>query len=138
MGTNPIYYLVVPRFLACLFLIPALTVMADYMGVVGGYFYSVIILEIDKHHYWYNSEQFVGTFDLFVGIFKSVFFGGAIALVACYRGFHCTAGAEGVGRAATAAFVISFVLILVLDLSLGIILDAVYYTLWPEGAKLFS
>ena len=51
MGANPIQYLVVPRFLACLFVIPSLTVMADFMGVVGGYFYSVFALGIDKHHY---------------------------------------------------------------------------------------
>lgn len=137
MGANPIYFLVVPRFLASVFLIPALTVMADFMGVVGGYFYSVVILGIDFHHYRYNSEQFVGGFDVFTGIFKSLFFGATISLVSCYRGFHCSPGAEGVGRAATAAFVYSFVIILVLDLVLNISLDAVYYSLWPQGAKLF-
>jgi phospholipid/cholesterol/gamma-HCH transport system permease protein len=136
MGVNPIHYLVVPRFLACLLLIPTLTVMADFMGVVGGYFYSVVILEIDKHHYWDNTKNFVGAFDLFVGVFKSMFFGAAIALVSCHRGFHCQPGAEGVGRAATAAFVNSFVLILALDLILGIVLDGIYYTLWPEGNTL--
>lgn len=137
MGANPIHYLVVPRFLACMFLIPTLTVMADFMGVVGGYFYTVGMLDIDKHHYWQNSERFVGAFDLFSGIFKSVFFGAAIALISCYRGFHCAPGAEGVGRAATASFVYSFVVILVLDLFLGIALDSFYYSLWPEGTKLF-
>jgi len=137
MGANPIQHLVVPRLLACLFMIPTLVIMADFMGVVGGYFYSVVILGIDQHHYWRNSEQFVGNFDLFSGVFKSLFFGATIALVGCYRGFHCAAGAEGVGRAATAAFVISFVLILLLDLLLGIILEALYAYIWPEGAKLF-
>ena len=137
MGSNPIRYLVVPRFLACLFLIPALTIMADFMGVAGGHFYSVIFLEIDLHHYWHNAAKFVSVFDLFVGLFKSVFFGSAIAMVSCYQGFNCTAGAEGVGRASTAAFVYSFVMILVLDLFLGIALDALYYTLFPEGAQLF-
>lgn len=137
MGANPIYYLVVPRFLACVFLIPALTIMADFMGVVGAYFYSVFLLGIDFHHYRYNSEQFVGGFDLFSGVFKSLFFGAIISLVSCYRGFNCTAGAEGVGRAATAAFVHSFVLILVSDLVLNILLDALYFSIWPEGAKLF-
>ena len=137
MGANPVHYLVVPRFLACMFLIPTLTVMADFMGVVGGYFYAVGILGIDKHHYWQNSEQYVGAFDLFSGIIKSVFFGAAIALISCYRGFHCTPGAEGVGRAATASFVYSFVIILTLDLSLGIVLDAVYFSMWPEGSGLF-
>jgi phospholipid/cholesterol/gamma-HCH transport system permease protein len=66
-------------------------------------------------------------------VFKSLFFGAAIALVSCHRGFHCDAGAEGVGRAATTAFVYSFVIILVLDLALGIGLDSIYNTLWPEG-----
>jgi phospholipid/cholesterol/gamma-HCH transport system permease protein len=138
MGANPIQYLVVPRFLAFLFLIPALTVMAVFMGVVGGYFYSVVILGIDKHHYLFNTQQFVGAYDLFNGIFKSVFFGIAIALVSCYQGFHCRAGAEGVGRAATSAFVLSFVLILVLDLMLAICLDSVQFMIWPEGTTLFS
>ncbi len=136
MGANPIQYLVVPRFLACLLLIPPLTIMADFMGVVGGYFYSVILLKVDMHHYWFNSAQYVGNWDLFYGLFKSLFFGAAIALVSCHRGFHCGAGAEGVGRAATAAFVYSFVSILALNLVLGIILDSVYTLFWPEGVKL--
>ncbi|MDG1873383.1 MAG: ABC transporter permease [Mariniblastus sp.] len=134
MGANPIRYLVVPRFLACLFLIPALTVMADFMGVAGAHFYSVHVLGIDLHHYWNNSAKFVTNFDLFVGLFKSVFFGTAIAMISCYQGFNCKAGAEGVGRASTASFVYSFVAILVLDLFLGIALDSIYFTLYPEGA----
>lgn len=137
MGANAIHYLVVPRFLACIFLIPTLTIMADFMGVVGAYFYSVFILGIDRHFYLYNSREFIGGFDLFVGVFKSLFFGAAIAMISCHRGFHCTPGAEGVGRAATAAFVVSFVMILVLDLFLGIVLDGIYYAIWPGGAKLF-
>ncbi len=136
MGANPIYYLVVPRFLGCLVLIPTLTIMADFMGVVGGAFYSIQILHIDWHHYWSNSQKFVGAFDLFSGVFKSLFFGAAIAIISCHRGFHCDPGAEGVGRAATSAFVYSFVMILVLDLFLGIGLDSLYNYLWPEGVKL--
>ena len=138
MGANPIHYLVVPRFLGCLLLIPALTIMADFMGVAGGYFYAVYLLGIDSHHYLENSQHFVGHFDLFAGVFKSLFFGAAIALIGCYRGFHCDPGAEGVGRAATAAFVYSFVMILLLDLLLGIALDGIYFTLWPEAPKITS
>lgn len=133
MGANPIQYLVVPRFLACLFLIPTLTIMADFMGVAGGHFYCVDVLGIDMHHYWYNSKKFVTNFDLFVGLFKSVFFGSAIAMVSCYQGFNCKAGAEGVGKASTSSFVYSFVAILFLDLFLGIGLDSVYFSLYPEG-----
>lgn len=135
MGANPIQYLVVPRFLGCLLLIPALTIMADFMGIVGGAFYGVYLLEIDWHHYWSNSQDYVRLFDVFAGAFKSIFFGAAIALISCYRGFHCDAGAEGVGRAATTAFVFSFVMILLLDLLLAIGLDGIYFTLWPEGPK---
>jgi phospholipid/cholesterol/gamma-HCH transport system permease protein len=137
MGANPIHYLVVPRFLGCLLLIPALTIMADFMGVVGALFYAVQLLGVDYHHYLENSQHFVGNFDLFAGVFKSLFFGGAIAVISCYRGFHCDPGAEGVGRAATTAFVYSFVMILLLDLLLGIALDGIYFTLWPQAPKLF-
>ncbi len=136
MGANPIQYLVVPRFLACLLLIPCLTVMADFMGVVGASLYSVFRLNIDWHHYWANSERYVGAFDLFSGVFKSLFFGAIIAVISCYRGFHCDPGAEGVGRAATKAFVHSFVVILAIDLLLGILLDSIYVTIWPEGTSL--
>ncbi len=137
MGANPIHYLVVPRFLACLFMIPMLTIMADYMGVVGGYIYSINVLEIDRHHYWYNSQMFVGNFDLFSGVFKSLFFGAGIAIISCYRGFNCQPGAEGVGRAATAAFVWSFVFILATDLFLGKAMYTLWNELYPNSNRLF-
>ena len=136
MGANPIHYLVVPRFLACLILIPTLTIMADFMGVVGAAYYSVYILHIDWFHYLHNSSLFVGNFDLFSGVIKSFSFGAAIALISCHRGFHCDPGAEGVGRAATAAFVQSFCVILFLDMVLNILLDSVYMMLWPKPPSL--
>jgi phospholipid/cholesterol/gamma-HCH transport system permease protein len=130
MGTNPIHYLVVPRFLSCLVLIPALTAMADFAGVIGGAFYCTQLLSIDSHLYWKNSSNFVTLFDLFAGMFKSTFFGAAIAIISCFQGFHCEPGAEGVGKAATKSFVLSFVAILFLDLLLGIILDRLYLLFW--------
>lgn len=137
MGADPIHYLVVPRFLACLLLIPALTIMADFMGIVGGYFYSVVVLGIDRAAYLHHSREGVVGFDLFMGIFKSFFFGAIIAIVSCYRGFNCQPGAEGVGKAATAAFVYSFVLILAVDLFLNIALDSIYFMIYPQGPVLF-
>jgi phospholipid/cholesterol/gamma-HCH transport system permease protein len=125
MGVNPIHYLVVPRFLACLILIPALTLVADVTGVFGGAFYCIYILDINDHHYWENAREFVGLFDVVIGMFKSIFFGGIIALISCHQGFHCKEGAEGVGRAATQSFVHSFVAILLLDLLLGILIDQI-------------
>lgn len=135
MGADPIHYLVVPRFLACFFVIPSLTIMADFMGVIGGYAYSIFVLGIDKHHYLYNSQQFVSTWDFSGGILKSFVFGAIIALISCYRGFTCQPGADGVGQAATAAFVQSFVLILASDFFMNVALDAIYFALWPQGAS---
>lgn len=131
MGTNPIFYLVVPRFLACLFLIPVLTIVADFTGVLGGALYSTRVLDIQSHFYWKNSDSFVTLFDFFAGVFKSVFFGAAIALISCFQGFNCDPGAEGVGKAATQSFVISFISILFLDLVLAVFLDRVYLLFWP-------
>jgi phospholipid/cholesterol/gamma-HCH transport system permease protein len=136
MGANPIHYLVVPRFLGCLLLIPPLTIWADFVGVYGAAFFSVHVLGIESQGYWEHARRVVGNFDLFMGVFKSLFFGAAIAIIGCHRGFHCTPGAEGVGRAATAAFVHSFIVILLLDLLLGMLLNNVYYSLWPEGPSI--
>ena len=94
-----------------------------------------MLLGIDYHHYWTNSREYVDAFDFLLGIFKSLFFGAAIALVSCHHGFHCQPGAEGVGRAATNAFVHSFVLILILDLFLGIWLNNVHDFFRPEGPR---
>jgi phospholipid/cholesterol/gamma-HCH transport system permease protein len=136
MGADPVHYLVVPRFLGCLLLIPCLTIMADFTGILGGAAYSVNFLNIDWHHYLVHSQHYVRGFDVFAGVFKSLFFGAAISLISCYHGFHCDPGAEGVGRATTTAFVYSFVVILMLDVVLAIGLDVVYFMIWPEGPRL--
>jgi phospholipid/cholesterol/gamma-HCH transport system permease protein len=136
LGTNPINYLVVPRFLACVLLIPLLTLMADFMGVIGGAVVSTQLLKVDSFYYWYHSRQYVGAMDLLAGVFKSYFFGSAIALISCHRGFHSKAGAEGVGKAATEAFVYSFIAILVIDFVIGIGWNGVYYAIWPNASGL--
>jgi phospholipid/cholesterol/gamma-HCH transport system permease protein len=136
LGTNPIHYLVVPRFLACFLLIPLLTLMADFMGVIGGAVVSTQVLMVDSFAYWQHSREFVDGIDIMAGVFKSMFFGAAIALISCHRGFHSRAGAEGVGQAATEAFVYSFIAILFLDFTVGIAWNSVYRTLWPQTAGL--
>lgn len=136
LGTNPIHYLVVPRFLACFMLIPLLTLMADFMGVIGGAVVSTQMLKVNEYYYWYHSRQYVGGLDLFAGVFKSYFFGAAIALISCHRGFHSKGGAEGVGRAATEAFVYSFIAILFTDFCIGIVWNAVYRSVWPDSGTL--
>jgi len=136
LGTNPINYLVVPRFLACFLLIPLLTLMADFMGVIGGAVVSTQLLKVDSFYYWDHSRRYVGGLDLLAGVFKSLFFGTAIALISCHRGFHSKAGAEGVGKAATEAFVFSFIAILITDFFIGIVWNAAYYAIWPGTAGL--
>jgi phospholipid/cholesterol/gamma-HCH transport system permease protein len=136
LGTNPIHYLVVPRYLACVLLIPLLTLMADFMGVIGGAVVSTQILGVDSYHYWYHSRSYVGALDILAGVFKSFFFGAAIAIISCHRGFHSRAGAEGVGKAATEAFVFSFIAILFLDFCLGIVWNKTYRMAFPDAATL--
>ncbi len=130
LGANPIAYLVVPRFLACVLLIPMLTLCADGVGVLSGWWFSTQVLGVESFFYWFHSQRFVTTYDLFSGILKSVFFGASISLIACHRGFHSRAGAEGVGQAATEAFVYSFVAILAIDFLLGYFLMHFYHVLW--------
>jgi phospholipid/cholesterol/gamma-HCH transport system permease protein len=136
LGTNPIYYLVVPRFLACFIMIPLLTLLADFMGVIGGAVICTKLLGIDSYHYWYHSRDYVEGLDIFAGIFKVLFFGAAIALISCHRGFHSKAGAEGVGRAATEAFVYSFIAILALDFVIGYLWNRVYNMVYPNAGGL--
>jgi phospholipid/cholesterol/gamma-HCH transport system permease protein len=119
LGANPVHYLVVPRLLCCVILIPLLTLFADGIGIICGWGFSTTILKIDTFYYWHYSYAFLNLYDVGSGLVKSLFFGAAIGLVACQRGFKATAGAEGVGKAATESFVISFVLILFLDFLLG-------------------
>lgn len=133
LGADPISYLVVPRFLACFWLIPALTLVADGLGMFGGWMVSVQILGVSDHFFWLYSQQFITAFDVISGVMKSMFFGAAISIIACHRGFHCGSGAEGVGKAATDSFVCSFIAILALDLVLVILLNNVFRLLWAMG-----
>ena len=130
MGVNPIRYLVAPRVLACFLLTPMLTLYADFTGSVGGWFVSVVQSGVDNGPYWEYTRDAVDNFDLFSGVLKGMFFGAALGLISCYKGFYCKAGAEGVGRACTAAFVTSFLAILVLDYFLAVILQAISTHLW--------
>jgi phospholipid/cholesterol/gamma-HCH transport system permease protein len=134
LGAHPLHYLVVPRLLACALLIPLLTIMADFMGIMGGALICTRVYGIEAHFYWSNSEDFVKMWDVTMGLIKAVFFGIAIGLVSCHRGLNSQPGAEGVGRASTEAFVASFVAILVLDFFLAMFLISVYDQ-WLGGGR---
>lgn len=136
MGADPIRYLATSRFLACLLLTPLLTAYADLMGAVGAWLITIKIYGQDSGPYWQFTRQFVELWDVGSGLFKSLFFGGCIGLISCFKGFHCRRGAEGVGQACTSAFVTSFIVILLLDLFLNIIINGLYQ-MWYGFKPLF-
>ncbi len=122
MAVSPVKYLIVPRLLAGLVMLPLLTVLADMIGVVGGYFVAVNVLGASPAVYIRRTTSYLKINDLFIGLFKAAIFGMVIALISCYKGFTTTGGAEGVGKATTGAVVISMMLILILDYLLTAIL----------------
>jgi phospholipid/cholesterol/gamma-HCH transport system permease protein len=136
LGVNPVHYLCAPRFLACVLLIPLLTIVANFMGVMGGALVCIHVYHIDEHFYWQNVRGYIWLWDLVGGLIKPTVFGAAIAIVSCHRGMSSEAGAEGVGRAATRAFVASFIAILVLDFFLAMLMNNLYDTLWPGSRKI--
>jgi phospholipid/cholesterol/gamma-HCH transport system permease protein len=126
MGADPIRVLVVPRFLACVLLIPILVLYSNAMGILGGYVVSVYIYGINAATFWRHAQETVEYFDIFYGPLKSIFFGAVLALICCFKGFRCAAGAAGVGRACTQSFVASCMAILALNLFLGMLLNTIY------------
>lgn len=122
MAVSPVKHLVVPRLLAGLVMLPLLTVLADMIGVVGGYFVAVNVLGANPAVYIRRTTSYLKLDDIFVGLFKAAVFGMVIALISCYKGFTTEGGAKGVGKATTGAVVISMMLILILDYLLTAIL----------------
>jgi phospholipid/cholesterol/gamma-HCH transport system permease protein len=131
LGVDPVKYLAGPRVLACIVLLPLLTVLADVMGLFGSTLICLEVYNIDSYHYWRHTRDFVKVWDVMVGLSKGLAFGAVLSLIACHRGFNSRPGAEGVGRAATEAFVLAFVAILVLDFVLAMLANTVYALLWP-------
>ena len=115
LATNPIKYLVVPRFFALIIMLPFLTIYSDIVGVLGGYLIGVYKLGISHAMYMKNTWQPLKYKDVFTGLIQSFFFGVIICIVACYEGLTAEGGAEGVGRATTRSVVVSFILIIASD-----------------------
>ena len=125
LGLDPIRYLVLPRFVAALLLTPILTLYSNGIGIIGGWTVAVYAYGVNSHYYWENTLDYVSTFDVFSGLVKALFFGGAVAIISCYKGFYTSGGAEGVGRSTTSSTVASFVAILVVNFFLTILLSLV-------------
>ncbi len=115
LGVHPVKYLITPRLLAGLLMLPVLTILADLVGIMGGYFLSVQLLDANPEVYLRRTQQYLEVADIFGGILKAAVFGILIATVSCYKGFQAEGGAEGVGKATTGAVVLSEMLILISD-----------------------
>lgn len=127
LATNPVKYLVVPRFLALSLMLPILTLYADLIGILGGYLLCVYKLGISSTLYIKLTTEALFYKDLFTGLTKTMFFGMIIALVSCYEGFNVQGGAEGVGKATRQAVVASFILIISADC----FFTALFYFIFP-------
>ncbi|MBL7071638.1 MAG: ABC transporter permease [Candidatus Omnitrophica bacterium] len=123
MALNPVRFLVVPRFLALIIMLPCLTIFADAVGIFGGYLIGVFNLNINSALYIDTTFRFLTAKDVVTGVIKSVVFGGIIALIGCYYGLNTRGGAEGVGKATTTSIVSSFILIILADC----VLTAVFF-----------
>ncbi|MCX5703782.1 MAG: ABC transporter permease [Candidatus Omnitrophica bacterium] len=127
LATNPIKYLVVPRFLALSIMLPLLTLYADIIGIFGSYLICVLKLGISSSMYLHVTCDSLMYKDLFTGLFKSIFFGMIIAFVSCYEAFNVEGGAEGVGRATTRSVVKAFIMIIAADC----FFTALFYFMFP-------
>lgn len=113
LAINPVHYLVVPRFLAALIIMPILTAFADVVGILGGFLISVILLGTNPTVYNRRTYDFLSLDDIYIGLLKACIFGMIIAIIGCYQGLNTRGGAEGVGKSTTNAVVVSSLLILV-------------------------
>lgn len=115
MGLNPISFLVVPRILAMMIVLPCLTLIADFVGIVGGLIVGIFFENIDFGMYFNQTAAALVMKDLLTGMFKSAVFGWLIVTISCYQGFSAGGGAEGVGKRTTSSVVASIFMIIMAD-----------------------
>ena len=135
MGADPIRTLVAPRVMACVLMTPLLTIYSDVVGSLGAWAIVTGYFGVTNADYWHYTAQFVSAWDPATGVLKSIAFGLAIALISCYKGFTCSGGASGVGRASTESFVTSFLAIIVINLVLAQFLGELQRLLDPDSMK---
>jgi phospholipid/cholesterol/gamma-HCH transport system permease protein len=115
MALNPVKYLVTPRVIASFFMLPILTIISDFVGIIGGYLVGVKLLGVNEGAYINKMVKYVDLDDIYNGLVKAAVFGIIMSVISCYKGFNTKGGAEGVGRATTEAVVLSSVTILISD-----------------------
>ncbi|HWQ62616.1 MAG TPA: ABC transporter permease [Negativicutes bacterium] len=122
MATNPVAYLIVPRLIACVLMLPVLVIFADMIGTVGGYLVATMYAGINSFTFTNSIKVFAVVNDVTGGLIKGMFFGAIIAIIGCYKGLTTAEGAEGVGQATTGSVVTSMILIFVSNYFLSLIL----------------
>jgi len=127
MGISPVRFLVVPRVLAALIMLPVLTIFADVVAILGGYLVSTLTLDVTSHTFVSGLKLYFKSQDVFSGLIKAFSFGGIIAMMGCYYGLRSEGGAEGVGLATTRAVVASCLMILIVDYLLASFLFRVLF-----------
>ena len=115
LGTDPTKKLVTPRVIATVVMMFFLTILGDFMGLLGGSFVATMLLGLDSHEYWSNAWQTLVFSDVFMGLSKPLVFGFIVATIGCYYGLSTKGGTQGVGRATTEAVVAAMILIIVVD-----------------------
>tara|TARA_B100000459_G_scaffold138665_1_gene96497 strand:+ start:133 stop:936 length:804 start_codon:yes stop_codon:yes gene_type:complete len=115
LSTNPIKYLVVPRIIAGLTMLPLLVLVGDVIGIFGGYVIGVFKLDFNAALYIQKTYDFLEAIDVLSGLVKAAVFGFVVTLLGCYMGYHSSGGAQGVGAATTNAVVAAAILILILN-----------------------
>ncbi|MCB1181213.1 MAG: ABC transporter permease [Chlamydiia bacterium] len=129
MAINPLGYLVAPRFIGGITMLPLLTLFSAAMGIFGGYLISVYYFGLTPQGYFDPIPIHVEPFDIWVGIIKAFFFGILIATISCYKGMSTKGGAAGVGRATTNSVVICYSFILIVNFLLTVSLNVFHTTL---------
>lgn len=114
-GIDPIRKLAVPRMIALLVMVPALTVICDVIAILGGWVVAIFITHLTSTMYWSAVKERLVFGNVFIGLFKPVVFSFVIAFIACYKGFSARGGTKGVGRATTESVVMSSITILVVN-----------------------
>ena len=115
LAVNPVQYLISPRIVAGVLMLPMLTAIANVTGVLGGYMIGVGLLGIDEGIFWAKTKDFVEFKDIVGSLLKAALFGLTLTFVGCYKGYYTTNGAEGVGRSTTEAVSFSAIFILLSD-----------------------
>ena len=119
LGANPNRYLVVPRTLAALLMVPVLTLYGDMIGIFCGFFYNIVGMGVNRIVYIRNALLYFNFWDVCVGLIKALVFGFVISTVGCWQGLRTEGGAEGVGRATTRSVVIASICVLILNFFLS-------------------